>query len=571
MALIQSLQTGKTSLSAQQLAMEMTGNNISNAQTDGFTRQRVNVVNQFSREVQFGLHVGLGSRVENFQRMVDDYLETTIRDARAINGRLGIQERTYDRIESLFNELNDTDLSSLMNNFYNAVDECVNNPELVPNRVVMLEQGQVMATAIQELRTGLANEARLVDNELVDTVTELNQVTSRIAELNVEIMQAERGELFNGSASDLRDERGRQLTALSQLIDIRVQEMPDGTMTVLNGSRALVMSSTSFDLTTETAAANNLSTSKVVFEVDGQEVDIDNGALSGLIASRDEIIGEMVVDLDTMTEAFIREFNCLHAQGMGLDRYTEATSVETVIDPTDALNATGLDYPPDNGSFEIKVVNEGTGEVTVFDIEVDLDGIGAETSLQDIVNEINAEVGGAFAEISASITPQNKLVIESANDNITFGFGEDTSGFLAGIGINTFFTGDSATNIGINQFMVDNPRMVAGAQGIEPGDNSNFQALFSGRDAQQADLGTQTVEEYYSRMVSVLAVGSSTVKGSRESSAIHLESLEADRQGISGVNMDEEAINLIRFQGVYNASANYLTTIRDLINTLLNI
>lgn len=571
MGLISSLNTGKTSLATQRLAMEVTGNNISNAATEGYTRQRAVIVNNFSREEQLGMFVGQGAKVQTLQRMVDKYLEVSLRNANSQANGLAVKVRTYNRVEAMVNELNDTDISTLINEYFNAFDECVNNPTAIGNRAVVLERGSALATSIRELRTAAVSETQLLDNELVDTVTRVNQISESIADLNVKIMQSERGEQFKGAASELRDERGRLLNELSGIVEIRVQEMPDGTMTVLTGSRALVMASSNFELSVEQRSTGKVTVSDVIFDQNGEPLPIKDGSMKGLIESRDEIVHGLIDDLDSLASGLIEQVNRLHSEGMGLDRYASVTSLESVSNPAAALNAASLPFTPRNGSFEIKIVNENSGEATTFDIDVDLDGLGADTTLNDVVAEINGEVGGAFPEITARVTPQNRLEIRSSGGNIAIGFGEDSSNLLAALGVNTFFTGSSGADIGVRQDIVDNPRLLAGARSTATGDNTNFRRMQAVRDSKQSALGNLTLEEHYARFVGEIAVSASTTAGASESATVHFESLQADREGVSGVNLDEEAVNLIRYQGVYAASANYLSTVRSLIDTLLNI
>jgi flagellar hook-associated protein 1 FlgK len=342
-------------------------------------------------------------------------------------------------------------------------------------------------------------------------------------------------------------------------------------VTVMTGSRALVMSSASYALNTTKSTQNGITISAVVFEVDGRPLEAASGALAGIVQSRDDIVVDMIEELDTLAAGLIDTFNKVHVEGMGLARYRALTSVEGVTSASDTLNQAGLDFTPTNGAFELKVVNETTGVVSAFNISVDLDGIGADATLQDIVDEINAEAGAAFPEITASINSRNQLVLSSSNDNIRFGSGTDSSGLLAALGVNTFFTGASASNIAVNPLMSADPQYVAGAMSIDAGDNSNFQRLLAVRANELTGLQGLTLEGFFNRSVAELATSSSTTSGASESAGVYLESLEADREGVSGVNLDEEAVNLIRYQGVYAASANYLKTVKDLIDILLNI
>ena len=567
-----SLQIGRSALLAQSLAMDVVGNNMANAATEGYARQVVDLRSALGIRSTEGLYLGLGVNAEAIRRISDFYLEQRLRDARSGMEGLRAQDEAFQRLEGVFNELTDTDLSTVTNDFFSSLNNLQLNPEDRSVRRAVVESGTTLVETVQMLREKLDELRSNLDAELVGAVDTVNSLTKQIAEINAEITRLECGGAKAGSATALRDRRDVLLAQLADLVQVRVIELNTGVTNVFAGSDPLVMGHNSFEIKTETRMDRGVPVSDVVFAADSRPLVAKGGKIAGFIEVRDKGLTEFVDNLDAWAGAFIDGFNRVHSSGQGLDMFQDVTGTSGVSDSTAALSAAGLDFTPETGTFEIKVKNSTSGETKTFRFQVDLDGLnGDDTSLSSLVADINAQVGAVYPEIAASIGPGNALRVASSATELSFAFSNDTSGVLASLGINTLFTGKDSSDIALNARIVENPGLIAAGHSDLPGDNSNVTNLLAFQREPQDALGGTSVDSYYQGIVSTLGIRAAAAKDRHiGAQAIHA-AIQSQRETLSGVSLDEEAVKLIQYQSGYRAAARYISTITEMIDTLLSM
>ena len=191
-------------------------------------------------------------------------------------------------------------------------------------------------------------------------------------------------------------------------------------------------------------------------------LEFTSGEVAGLINSRDQVLGDFTDKLNNLAGTLAFEFNRVYSSGQGLRGYQSITSESAVDDVNASLDATGLHFTPVTGQFDVQVFNRSTGLTQTSTIHVDLNGLDSEdppslTSLAAALNGING--------VSATITADHRLSIQSTSADGEIGFGNDTSGVLASLGINTFFTGSDVRSLGVNQAVVDDPTKFAASSG----------------------------------------------------------------------------------------------------------
>ncbi len=572
MGLFSSFNVGRLALAAQQTALQVTGQNIANANNEAYTRQRV--IMQTTPSMNLGYaHLGTGVRVAEIQRIINESLEGRIDAATSSLGDLQAQQEILARIEAIFNELSDTDLSSALSEFFDSLEALATNPEDASTRLELLAKADSVCESFRYLATQLNATRQSANDSVKLAVSEVNRILGEIADLNEQILVAEGGGVGIGKANDLRDQRGALLRELSAFMEVHAVEASDGTLNILAGGEFLVFAGSAFTLMTSERADRGALISTVEFELNGADVKIRGGRLGGLITARDGILTEFIDDIGTLAGTLMNKVNKLHSEGQGLDRLSSVTSAEKVSGPLDVLNAAGLHFTPVNGSFNIDVYNENTGEKTTVNIAVDLDGIGSDSTLKSIVDDINAQLNAAFggsSPVSAEATITNRLVISSDSDNYTFAFSEDTSGLLSAMGMNTFFTGHDALSIQVNQVLHDNPDLVAASLTGAPGGNANALRMAGLRNEKVFDNGGATVADFYQGVVGSMAVQSASAQDRVDNQELLVTSLLNERQRISGVNLDEETINLIAYQRAYQAAAKFISIIDSLLETLIN-
>ncbi len=641
MTLFTALTTAVSSLQAQTASLQTTAHNVSNANTPGFSRQRVELQTGRPNDFVF-FQIGTGVRLKRIQRIIDDTLETRLRDSLSSLGNLNVKNRALDRLESILAALEDGDLSSTFSKFFGSLEMLANNPSDFSARSMVIETGKQLADTFNFIGTRIREAREALNDEVVVSVDEVNRLTDEIAALNREIASLENAGNDSGTANDLRDRRELLVKQLSELVKVRTVEAPNGELNVLAGSSFIVFGGQSFDITTLTTTDDSTLISSPVFANTPGLFDIKEGKLKGLIDSRDTTLKDFQRDIDVLSWSFMNEINKVQSTGQGLKRFTDLISSgsmssnnsaltvngsitslgasNTVVDSSligfpnlagqqilflsgqnqlerrtitafdsstgtitldrnlskphaigDRYHISSLEYPVTNGSFKLVVTNETTGTQDTFNVIIDLDkSLGAgptitDTTLNDIVTQINTFLPGT---ITASLTSDNRLRIQSSTNTITFSFAEDSSGFLAAMGLNTFFNGTRSTNMAVNQILASDPNLLSAASSNNPGDNSNLLRMINLR-SQRLVKGDSSFEDFYQRIVGTAAVLKSQTNDRFENQKLINEQLSNQRQRVSGVNLEEEAINMITFQRAFQASARMITAVDEVLRILL--
>jgi flagellar hook-associated protein 1 FlgK len=295
--------------------------------------------------------------------------------------------------------------------------------------------------------------------------------------------------------------------------------------------------------------------------------------LAGLIAGRDLYAYGRVAVIDELATAVIAEVNRIHADGQGLVGLTTLIGTQDLL-ATDVpldTSAAGLPINARNGSFYLTVVDDATSTPATYRVDVDLGIAGGGTTLQSLVDDINAQVAG----VAASITSDNKIQFV-ADDGMTFTFGHDgqdarrdTSGVLAALGVNTFFSGTSAANIAVNETLIAQPSILAASSVFIGGDGSNAGRLAGLETSISEHLGGTSITEFYNTIAGSVAVDGASAMDRLEVAGAIASSLQLQRERISGVNLDEEAISLVKYQRAFQGVSRYISVVDELLNQLV--
>ena len=314
---------------------------------------------------------------------------------------------------------------------------------------------------------------------------------------------------------------------------------------------------------------------------------LTGGSIAALLSFRDSYVGKYKEKLNALTETLIWETNRRHSQGAGLQTFTQVDGTYSVNDRTKPLgnDSTGLAFGDrlQSGSSYMFVYNADTGLLASsaaldFDPGAGVAGFDPEThSLQDVCDAYERTFNGA---IKADIL-NNKLVLR-AEAGYTFAFGTDTAGLNAALGFNTFFKGADASDIQINEKLTSDLDYLAaghvnGAGELNTGDNTTALAMY---DLREIEVSISTVTEgttrstilsYYNSLVGNVGTDTSRAKFNQNFYGTLANELDERQQQVSGVNLDEEMTDLIKYQASYTAAAKLITTADQMLQTILSL
>jgi len=565
MSLFASLNLARLALGAHQTAIQTVGQNIANAATEGYARQRVQMTPTPSDDLVYA-RLGTGVRVERIERIVDEHLETTLRESRSDLSNLSEQDRIWSLVESIFDDLDGGGLSAALGAFFDAVQDLTLDPQDPTTRSLLLREGETLAGTLQFLDGRIRDLRAGLDEDIQGSVLDVNRLTTELAALNRAIIEAEDGGVHGDSANDLRTRRDALLGELADLIDIRVFENSSGGVQVLAGSEMLVHDGRSRDLALIPTSDGDISLHAIRFADDGARfAPAGGGRLAALLAGRDAVLPDLRGELDAIAGRLIAEVNAVHSQGEGLSRLSSMLAGTAVADRAAPLAAAGLPSSVEAGGFTIQVVTEGNGARESFRIDFD----PATTSLADLASLVNLTAGASHPEIVATVTADGRLEIRSSDSAVTFTFRDDDTGALAALGVNGFFTGASARDIAVSSALVDDPSLLAAGRGGGPGDNTGALALAALRDATLFATGAG-FEGHYQALIGEIGIHAQEARDLLSNQASITEAVRNQRESLSGVNLDEEAISLMAYQRAYQASARFLGVIDRLLDTLIN-
>lgn len=565
------LQIGRSAILGYQGALHAVGNNVSNAGSADYTRLTPDLTPVPGVAINNGLQPGAGVALTDIHRNVDEALEARVRSATGAQNAVATQQVTLAQVEAFFDELTGVGVGTQLSDFFHSFDELQNSPEDLATRDLTLSGGVRLAESMQSLRRQLANLGLSLDKDIEGSVRIADEIATEIARLNGQITTSEAGR--RGEASALRDRRDALLRELSQYFDVTVRTQPDGATNVYIGSEALIQGGFKRDLITTRETQGEFVRTSVRFADTNQQVGVRGGRIGGLIESRERHAYGRIAALDDLAAGLITEVNRIHADGQGLIGHRSVTGAVDLLSTTAALDSTdaGLSTTPGSGSFHITVLDNATSTPVAHRIDVTLDGTSGGATLTSLVQQINDEVDG----VTASITSDNRLRIDADNGySFVFGYDgqsprPDSSGVLAALGVNTFFGGNDAKSIAVNDALLAEPRHLAAASVALPGDGVVAGRIAALDTAGARSLDGVSISSFYNSIANSVAVTTSSVNESKTAADIVMQSLQAQREAVSGVNLDEEALSLLKYERAFQGAARFVTVVDELVGELV--
>jgi flagellar hook-associated protein 1 FlgK len=313
------LEIGRRALLAQQLSLNLTGHNIANVNTPGFSRQDAIYSTTVPMESLFG-HAGTGVHIDEIRRIRSVFLDQQYRSESHRLGKWQFLARTWHQIEGIYQEPDDIGMSAQLDKFWNAWQDLANNPESESARVALREQSSLLINSFHQLSTQLTDLRDSLDADITTLTSQINTTAEQIAELNDNIARAE---LTGHSANDLRDRRDHLVDQLSMWVNVGVLEQPSGSYTVLMGGMALVDGNSNLEIDMEVESTGSNVTHRLFFKGTGIDIMNPGGELEGILEARDHLVIDQQAELDLLAVSLVEEVNNLHCQGFGLNGETD--------------------------------------------------------------------------------------------------------------------------------------------------------------------------------------------------------------------------------------------------------
>jgi len=562
MGLFSVLGVGTKALAASQLGMDITGQNIANADVEGYSRKRLNMAAEYRYDGTFG-QMGFGVRVANIERIRDEYIDQQIRGQNKEVGYYTEIDNTLESVENILMEPGDTGIMQFMDQFFDSWENLANNPADIAARTMVKTNGEVLTNVFHNLSSELRDLRDTRNDEIVNRVEKVNELINEIFNLNKEIGIVEIGDQ---KANDSRDRRDLLLKNLAKLIQIDVIENDHGQITVTTSGNIIVspVDTQELEITTNVFTrpdGSNFSNVGIRFAKSKKPYIPMGGEIKGLFDSRDIHIPEYEKQLDTLALGLVDKINAQHVVGYNLMGYNGFNFFDTTTTGASdiSLSASILSDVKNiaaalaQGSRPAITNIVASGALNFGNIyQLTTDGV-ISTGNGDPENARNIVQGRVIARIG------NTTLIENVDYSVNYVTG--TIQMLHNGYDNNAVTVDFDYNTG----------NFAG-----PGDNRNAIEISKLRHALTMSpdpLGNASAsfDQYYSTVIGRLGFARNEAASNLETREFLIEQYETHQDAIAGVSLDEEMAELIKFQHTYQAAARVITTASTMLDILLNI
>ncbi len=622
-SIFNSLNVGYTGLNASQVGITVTGHNISNAEVDGYTRQRVSTAASTPLTMQPG-NVGNGVDVTDIKRVFDSFVFDRYTDTYADKEYSDFTKKTLETLSTYFPEIDNVGVKSDMQEYYNMWQTFADNPDNDSIKLALTKQAEVLSNHIEENQTQVKELQSQLNEQLKVNVDEVNSIAKEIAEVNKSIDTAEAGDMY--SANDLRDKRNVLERNLARLIGANVN---DGQLE----SNIQMQNSTSERTGSYTVSVNgfNIVDGNTYHEIhidsgnnpnefyeisyerqDGVLIPLEEVVQEGKIGAildlrggtidntegipKDGLIQNVVAELDVFASTLIESTNNLYAASAT----TRMDSNPVDLDPTNALLSSSLNI--NKGSFSVLVYDIDGNEVARRSIDInnattmtgaiatnsiegqllaqkdDNDDGNAGNDIDDYINFNWATLKDGDGEMNLSLDPlsESKGYTFSIEDNLEETDFSSGTNFAGTLGLHRFFDGTDAVSMDLNNSLKINPTILSAGKTPVSGDNSNALDMVQHQfETYNFTVGKVSYDTTSYGMFDIIAteVGTHTNEAiiKNETISTQFNAVELEYFSTSKVNIDEEMTNLIKYQTSYGAAAKVITTIDQMMQTLLGI
>ena len=533
---------GSSALNSMQRAIATTGHNIANVNTEGYSRQEVLLGTRTPEKVG-QVEIGTGVEVSNIRRAHDQFLMTDVQSRSSSNGYFQLYAKTAQNIDGLLADPS-TGIAPAIDKFFAAMEAVASNPSSAPERQVLLSEAEMLAQRFNYVDTRLSEFAGELNTRMTNMTDSINALAVDIAQLNESIVALSSGS--RGTPNDLLDRRDQAITDLSKLIGVQTATQEDGSINVLIGKgQRLVIGNNAEQLRMVLPAAQDGPSQLFLSVPSGAESEVTSkltgGELGGVLDAGAKLINKARREVGLLAVGITETFNRQHSQGSDLNgdqgeafflnlgamvtgSRDNSGLLTVTANITQEQNLTGDGYSIRYENAGIRLTNLSSGESQLVDSGV-LELPGLNITIPDQIDGVSGDIF----------------------------FVEPTLGTASSMGV----------------ALTDPSKIAAANFGSAVGDNRNMLSLIELRDAKTLKAGTQGYTSLYGSTLSSIAVETRSAVNNAETELSLLRSAEDRLEGIRGVNLDEEATNLIRYQQAYQAAAQVITVANEIFDTLL--
>jgi flagellar hook-associated protein 1 len=513
------IEVAKRGLFTQQTAQQTTGHNIANANTRGYTRQVVNMVAAKPLEAvgmmrsNVAGQIGQGVEFQHIDRIREKFLDDQFQNENKSLGEWEVRKGTMDKLESIINEPSDSGIRQVVEGFWNSWQELSKTPENVTARVLVKERALALTDAFNHTGKQLSDLSADLTNNIEINVQQANSLVKGISSLNNEIFRVEG---LGNSANDLRDQRDVMIDDLSKIVNINVTESSSG-YTVKMGNVELVNGP---DVSTTLTSALMNESSAIG--------DLTSGSIHGMIISRDTNVADMKFQLDNMMKVLaVGDIDVTLPKGMVVPEGTliNGNTYSGTIDDRTLKDNLPTTVKGMNGLHALGYSGAGgtpSAAIPFFTIKPGYTDFNADSVT------VNPDIIANVSNISSS-----------------------TRTYLDANGVEQVVKGNN-----------DMALMIS--------DMRTKKTNFDPNDTGKPILVDGTFDEFFRAIVSQLGVQSQEATRQASNQKVLADQVDANRQSVSGVSLDEEMSNMIKYQHAYNAAARSLTVFDEMLDKLIN-
>ena len=612
------IEIGKRSLMTHSLQIQTAGHNISNANTEGYTRQRVNVrafdplYRPDLERAETAGQIGQGTEAESVKRLRDELLDTRIVAQTNVQSYWETREKYYTMIEQIYNEPEEISVRGNMDKFWESWQELSLYPDQDAARQAVVTRADSLTNAIQQRNKSLVAIGNQINEDINATVKQVNDYARQIAELNMEIT---RSKGLGDDPNDLMDRRDLLVEKLGKLINVTVSRQDNDEFMVHTDGQIIVQGGIARQIVTD-AGPENGGYYQLKWEDTQYDAYFRGGSLGALVELRDVDVRSEMQSLNTMTLNFADLVNDVHRNAIGKNN---VTGLDFFVQHPFVQNTNGNYDRTGDGVEDTSYVFRFTGtnaldlhEQVGLEGEITLSGHDGNVTVPyyatDTVEEVINRINNTDAEVKAYLDRNNSLVLkataalDSGNPDFVIRHVEDSGMFLTGYsgilqasgaeGAYDYNQADAVNALAGAQFGVApvlnpsayiqvNDRIHTDVQSVaaalpnlqgtaDAGDGRAAGAIASIRNSNVMVGKSRTFDDYFADSVTNVGLKGEQAANMLASQNAIMNDLTALRDSISGVNIDEELADIIKFQHGYNAAARFISVQDELLDTLIN-